>query len=80
MEHHYLKQLVIILLVGWFGLLAVNELLWAYVTLTTFILSVGFFISWFVLGIRGWDKLALSTAGCGSSIALIVWLLFRVLA
>jgi hypothetical protein len=71
MDHHYLKQLVFILLAAWFALFAVNPVLWAYVTLATFILSVGFFVSWFVLGVRGWTNLTLSSAGCGSGIALI---------
>jgi hypothetical protein len=80
MGHLYAKQLVFILLAAWFGLFAVNPLVWAYVTLATFILSVGFFISWFVLGVRGWTNLTLSSAGCGSGVALIFWLLLRVLA
>ncbi len=80
MEHHFAKQLVLILLVGWLALFCVNQLLWAYVTLTVFMLSAGFVISRFVLGVRGGANLALSSAGCGSGMALIFWLLFRVLA
>jgi hypothetical protein len=80
MEHHYAKQLVLILLVGWFALFTVNQLVWAFVTLTSFMLAAGFVISRFVLGVRGFANLTLSSAGCGSGMALIVWLLFRVLA
>jgi hypothetical protein len=80
MEHHYAKQLVLVLLVGWFALFTVNQLVWAFVSLTLFVLSVGFVISRFVLGVSGWANLTMSTAGCGSGIALIFWLLFRVLA
>jgi hypothetical protein len=50
MGHLYAKQLVFILLAAWFGLFAVNQLVWAYVTLTTFMLSVGCVISRFILG------------------------------
>lgn len=80
MEHHFTKQLVYILLVGWFALFVVNQLAWAFVSLTLFVLAAGFVISRFVLGVRGWANLTMSTAGCGSGVALIFWLLFRVLA
>ncbi len=80
MEHHFTKQLVYILLVGWFALFAVNQVAWAFVTLTSFMLLAGFVISRFVLGVRGWANLSMSTAGCGSGMALVFWLLFRVLA
>ncbi len=30
MEHHFAKQLVLILLVGWLALFGVNQLHWAY--------------------------------------------------
>jgi hypothetical protein len=53
MGHLYAMQLVFILLAAWFGLFAVNQLVWAYVTLTTFMLSVGCVISRFILGVRG---------------------------
>jgi hypothetical protein len=80
MGEHYLKQLIIILLMGWFALFAVNQVAWAFVTLTIFMLAAGFVISRFVLGVRGLANLTMSTAGCGSGMALIFWLLFRVLA
>ena len=77
MGEHYLKQLIIILLMGWFALFAVNQVAWAFVALTIFMLAAGFVISRFVLGVRGfWPISPCRPQAAGHGMALIVWLLF----
>jgi hypothetical protein len=66
LDHLYIERLVFILGIAWFGLLAWNQLVWAFVTLAIFTLATGFVVSRFVLGIHGWATLTLSSASSGS--------------
>jgi hypothetical protein len=80
LHDHFVQQFALVVGVGWLGLLLWNQLVWAFVTLTIVILGAGYFISRFVFGIHGWTNLTLSSACCGSSIVVIIWLMFRAFA
>jgi uncharacterized membrane protein len=75
-QDHLLGRLVLAAIVAWLGLFAWNSLIWAIVTVTAFVLIVGFWISRSILDVRGPVKIAVSTMACGTGTAVIVGLIF----